>query len=224
MFSSNGVTFSSPLSSKTNGLYAMLSSSQPTLAVYNNSLWVAWEENESGSSTTAAYASATTYSSETGLNFESSAGCLTGPDGEEPQTGAAIGLSTYLDHTNGDTFLAMAFQAQGDWNHQLITCNTDGASVTKYSNPTDQAGSGVAATFFGGYLYWAYKELSGDNVLYVNGSYDDVTLNPVLYSGIKTNGRQNIAPATVVFNNTYYLAYTENSGTHHLWVATAPLP
>ena len=201
--SSNGVTFSSPVPVYYPAGGQAQADGPPTLAVFDNYLQIAWERDGPGT---------TTYfegvSTPDGVTFTGVLGC-SGPNGEEPQTGAAVGLAV----NNGIFYIA--FQAQGDWDHHLVVCpsNQPYYDGNVYSF---QVGSGISATSYDNSIYLTYKDLSGDNYLHISGSSNGTTFTDTVYSNIHTNGRQNIVPGTTVFNGVYFLQIVDNSSDHDM--------
>jgi hypothetical protein len=201
--SSDGIDFS--------GAYAMFepADSSPTLAVFNNLLWITVEENGSGSATNMVTFTTANGGSAVEVNYCGTAG----PNGEQPQTGAAIGLTVFNNR------LYFAFQAQGNWSHELLVCSTDGIhNGTSNVYPNLEVGSGISATAYNGALYLAYKVLSGNNNLTIAETTNGTTFSTNVYSNIKINGRQQINPSTAVFGSYYYLTYASNDGDHHMYL------
>jgi len=215
--SSDGVNFSSPTQVYYSTGYPLLANSQPTIVVFNNLLFISAEVNGSGTTT---YME--TVSTGNGLSFTTATWCgSAGPAGEEPQTGAAIGMAVF------NNLLYFAFQAQGNWSHELLSCSTPAVSGGGYtwnvynsSNPSGliEAGSGISAMAYDNALYFAFKELSGNNNLIMAKTSDGSAVTWNMYSGITTNGRNQITPSAFLFGTMYYLAYTQNSSSHYLFV------
>jgi len=198
--STDGVNFSSPIHAYyfTGGNMAQ-ATSQPSMAAVNGELWIAWER-DGQNGTTFAEAVETPDGGQT-WNHTGCPGNLP----NEPQTGATVAVANY---SGG---LYFAFQSQGDWNHDLVVCNPSGSYVYPI-----QVGSGISATSYNGSLYLAFKDITGDNYLHISGTSDGTTFTDTVYSGIHTNGRQQIVPGTTVFNNTYYLTFVQNDTGHYL--------
>lgn len=187
------------------------SSSSPAIAFYNGLLWITNEDNGSGSNTRM-YANTYNLATNTfsGANY-----CGTiGPDGEQPQAGAAIGLTVF------NNLMYFAYQTQGNWNHELLVCSTNGVINNATTNvyPSLQVGSGISATAYDGALYLAYKVLSGNNNLTIAETTNGTTFSTNVYSNIKINGRQQLNPSTAVFGSYYYLTYASNDGDHHMYL------
>jgi len=210
--SPDGTTFTSPTAVLYETGSPFIANSQPTIAVFNGSLWITAVVNGSGTTT---YLESVNTSN--GTSFLTNDDCgISAPDGAEPQTGAGVGLTVY-----GGSQLAYAFQAQGDWNHELVVCTTTGTASGTYYEPAGfEVGSGVSALTYQGDLVLAYKELHNGNDLIISASngtdFNDFLTNT--YSGIQTNGNQEISPGAFLFGDYYYLAYTQNNSGHHLYV------
>jgi hypothetical protein len=184
--------------------------SQPTLAVYNGLLWITAEWNGPGSQTYMETNTTQNGSTFTGANY-----CYLGPDGEMPQTGAAIGMAVY------NNLLYFAFQSQGNWGHNLVVCSSNGATngpVTNNVYSNLQVGSGLSATAYNGSLYLAYKDRSGNNDLTIAESTDGVTFESNVYTGIQINGNQQLNPSTTVFNSLFYLTHVSNDSGHRMYL------
>jgi hypothetical protein len=202
--SADAVNFSSPIhvyyyNPSLGGTMAM-ANAQPSMAVNDNLLWIGFERNAQNTSTFAELAG-----TDGNQNWYNGGDCG-GPNGEEPQTGAAIGLASF----NGALYYA--FQSQGEWSHHLVVCANHASTV--YSSI--EVGSGISATAYNGSLYLAFKDITGDNHLHISGTSNGTTFTDTTYSGIDTNGRQQIVPGTTVFNNTYYLNFVQNDTGHYL--------
>jgi len=211
MSSSNGVNFSSPVLLYYGGGSGgtVIANSSPTLAVFNNTLWISVVVNGSGTTT---YLE--TLTTTNGTTFTTASYCGDqAPDGAEPQTGAAVGVAVFSNK------LWYAYQAQGDWNHELVVCSTNGENGGQaYYEPGLQVGSGVSAVSYQGDLILAYKAYSGDNDLTIASAPDGATYTTNAYSGITINGNQELNPSAAVLGNVFYLAYTQNNSGHHMYV------
>lgn len=114
--------------------------SQPTLAVFNGLLWISVVSNGPGSSILIETNTTANGSTFTGANY-----CETGPDGENPRTGAAIGMAVF------DNLLYFAFQymppGMGE-SPYLVVCSTDGVTNHPITNKVYSnllVGSGITA-------------------------------------------------------------------------------
>jgi hypothetical protein len=210
MSSPDGLNFSAPTPVIDSAGEQEPANSQPTLAVYNGLLWITVVWNGSGSSTFME-----TNTTANGSTFSGASYCDLGPDGEMPQTGAAVGMAVY------NNLLYFAFQSQGDWSHYLVVCSTNGVTIGPITNNVYsnlQVGSGISATTYNGSLYLAYKVLSGDNDLTIVESTNGVTLESNVYTGIQINCNQELNPSTTVFNDLYYLTHASNDSGHRMYL------
>jgi len=213
--SADGLTFSSPVVARQcTGCQLITSNSQPSLAVYNNFLWIAWT-NPNG------LAYATTGD---GSNWVYDKGCDSNI--ATPLNGTTVGLAVFKQ----DLYFAYGANKASGW--ELVVCHTNGLDISNPAGyaitntyPSLQVGGGISIYADPSYMYLAYKDISTSNYIHVTGTTDAVNFTSTAYSGIRENADSFTAAGTTVFNSsTYYFAYVENSSSHHLWVSTAPYP
>ncbi len=215
--SDGGATWpnSIPVYSFTGSVQAQ-ANSQPTIIPYDGYLFIVWQRQAPGSSTTFmewTYFDGTTFGE--GLNLTGACGNLT----SQPQTGAGIGAAVFNNQ------LYFAYQAQGGngWNHELSVCSVEpqASGTGSYAvYPTIRVGSGISALAYNGALYFAYKQQSDSgNSLVMAETTDGVTFSKYQYSSeIETNGNNNISPGAFQYGSLYYLMYVQNGGNHYLYL------
>ncbi len=214
--SSDGITFSTSIQAvPCLGCQAQVSNSQPSLAVYNNQLWIAWTNSNGVQFTTW-----------TGSSWVYNQGC--GSNSPLPLNATTVGLASYGSN------LYFAYGANKASNYELVVCHTNGLAVGNPAGyaitntyPSLQVGGGISISTEPSfsYMYLAYKDISTSDYIQVTGTSDGSNFTSTTYSGIRENGDSSTAAGTTIFNNsTYYFAYVENSSSHHLWVSTAPYP
>jgi hypothetical protein len=209
--SSDGSTFSAPYQLEYyNDNDPVRATGQPAIAANNGKLYIAWEDDGTGS-----YTYVESVVSTDGVTFTSSGSAVAGdsPDGAEPQTGASFGMTSF------NNLLYYAFQAQGNWGHEIVICHVSTSNQDVCSNyPSLTTHSGIAAGVVNDALYFAFKDPTSDNYLRMTGSEDgfNFTTPATSYSGARINGNLEIAPAIDIFNGHLNVFFVSNDSNHNL--------
>lgn len=189
-------------------------SSSPTMFVNstNNELNIVTVHNTDSSDTEPL----TLYTSD-GSSFSSATWCSSSPLSYKPQTGAVIGATMF----NGKAYYT--YQTQGGrGGHYLEVCQSPIDTITtntaeNYYHPGYKVGGGTNATVWGNNLIVSFKDYNSHNLV-LEGSPDGANFTPSAYSADAINGNNQIAPGATALNNSLYVAFTQNSGYHGIYV------
>lgn len=173
------------------------SAMNPSLAVYNNRLWIVWVSSQVLNYTSTA----------DGINFN--LGTHWAPVGS-----CGIG-GILLDSPNLTTFgskLYIGFRTTSSTLGICTLTSTDptltdlAISTTDY--PNFSLGESPGLGVFNGNLFVAYKDTSGSNYIYLAQSYNGVNFS--LNTGA-TGSHTSSAPSIAVYNGVLYIGFRQNS-------------
>jgi hypothetical protein len=185
-------------------------SSSPTLAAFNGStpkLWIAAVDSYSSIDTASIEAPGDSIT----FGVSACAGSANDPDSYEPAT-AQVGMAY---------FGSLMYYGYQTTDNTVRVCSTDGGSTATYSNEAGYyTSSGVSATVFGDYLTFAFKDDTGSNHVYVEGTSDGSSWSGSSYT-FSMNGNNQITPAIAPFGSDLYMIFTANSSNHHMWYTHA---
>lgn len=204
-YSTNGTTFSSPVEVLYGSDY-VTATSQPSLASFNGSLWIAAVGPNSDSSTSVLYVESTT----NGSSFQTGEQCYVEDYTDPTVSGAGIGMAEF----NSELYLA--YRRQSNTVGMCIITTAGGSSIYTTSLTDDDAG--IAAATYNGALYLAYKNTSNNNLIMAETT-NGITFSTYQYTNMQINGDQNIAPSTTVLGDYFYLAQTANNSAHYMYLA-----
>jgi hypothetical protein len=180
-------------------------SSSPTLAVYNNQLWIASVDSDDN---------IITWGTTDGSSFVSASACqgnANDPSGNKPRLDAQVGMAVF----NGRMYYAYQTNAQ-----TVRVCATNGgvSDATYSSAGGTSTGGGVSATVYDGHLTFTFKDNTSGNHPVIVGTTDGVN-----YTGetaaFSMNGNNEITPGTAVYNNHFYVVMTAPAANHKQWTA-----
>lgn len=209
--STDGVNWSTPVPT---GLG--VANSSPTLTTFSQGSYLILVFVQNGFSTTTTIL---TYSSTDGNHFSQQIMCSPTNDNQpQPQTGAAIGVAEYGNL--GQNALWYSWQAQGNWNHELVVCNAPLAGASSYyiPSPQNRPGGGISAAVYGSFLYLNYENYGNHGLAVVQVDHNGSSTSGTPYSNNQINGNQQINPSAAIFNGLYYVTYTANSGSHYMYL------
>jgi hypothetical protein len=174
--------------------------SAPSMAVFNNKLYVAFRSNDSRNILFLT-------SSSDGVNFPAATG----------YTNIAMGSAPSLAVFNNKLYVA--FLSNDSRNILFITSSSDGVNfpaATGYSNMVMGGAPSLAA--YNGQLFVAFKANDSSNQLFTASSSDGINFSAGTPSAADTMGSD---PALAVFNNQLVVAFRANDASNKLFVSTS---
>ncbi|MDI3255980.1 MAG: hypothetical protein QJR10_14540 [Bacillota bacterium] len=181
---SDGVNFATPVQVTVTGSQTVYSAANPSLAVFNNKLYIAWVDN---------FGDATFVSTSDGSTFGSTLGlCTNGTAMNSPSLAAFDGYLYLGYRTTSSTY----------GNCRIATDNSTQNSTYGYS-----VGESPALGVFNNRLYVAYKDTGGDHYIYLLISSDGSTFSQ---SSAATGSHTSTACSIAVHHNVLYIGFRQN--------------
>jgi hypothetical protein len=193
-YTADGTNYVTPTQIIAPAPYTVFSNSNPSLAVFNSKLYVAYVDN---------YGEPTYLSTTNGSTFQTFGTCGGGNAGNSPSLTAFNGY-LYCAYRNTSTNTLSIGQLNSS---EVLTQRS-------YSNISVGISPGLGV--FNNTLYVAYRDTGSDNYIYLAKSTDGVNFT---LSNAATQDHTSTAVSLVVHNSILYLIYRQNDTGNRLYYA-----